>query len=513
MADPRIGTVLRGKYRLDRVIGAGGMAVVYRATHRNHAEFAVKMLHPELSVREDIRSRFLREGYTANAVKHPGAVLVVDDDLAEDGAAFLVMELLDGLSCEQLWGSVGKTVSPELASAIAIPLLDVLAAAHEKGIVHRDIKPANLFLTRSGVVKVLDFGIAKAREALVGAHATVTGMTLGTPAFMAPEQALGRSREIDARTDLWAAGATFFAMASGQLVHDAETANEFLIAAGTRPARSLSSAAPDVPGSIVAVMDRALAFEKADRWPSAAAMRDALLEAHRASFGSEDVERVVAAAVKGRIPTTPVNAFISPAAETRTAPAPLVEDALASPPLSSFDRSAPAVSGRALRSGERTLLPPTASGRSTTERFSTSGAISRDRDAPRARSTTWGAALGITAAVLGALGVAVWIKARHAAGTSFDAGSGSAVTAVAPDAIAPDVRAMPDPIGATARPFVDAASPPSTPATSLPMIRRPPFPLPSRRPSGADAGTPALTCSPPWFLDSAGHKQYKPECI
>src|ERR1700728_103734 len=124
--DPRIGTVLRGKYRLDRVIGTGGMAVVYKATHRNHAEFAVKMLHPQLSVREDIRSRFVREGYAANAVKHPGAVLVVDDDVAEDGAAFLVMELLDGISCEQLWGSVGRMVSAEIASAIAIQVLAVL---------------------------------------------------------------------------------------------------------------------------------------------------------------------------------------------------------------------------------------------------------------------------------------------------------------------------------------------------------------------------------------------------
>src|ERR1700742_3687338 len=99
-AQRRIGQVLRGKYRLDRVLGGGGMAAVYKATHRNQAEFAIKMLHPELSLNEDIRSRFLREGYAANSVKHPGAVLVVDDDVGDDGAAFLVMELLDGRACE-----------------------------------------------------------------------------------------------------------------------------------------------------------------------------------------------------------------------------------------------------------------------------------------------------------------------------------------------------------------------------------------------------------------------------
>src|ERR1700684_3037671 len=115
-AQARLGTVLRGKYRLDRVLGAGGMAVVYKATHRNQAQFAVKMLHSELSVSADICARFLREGYAANSVKHPGAVLVVDDDVAEDGAAFLVMELLDGIGCEEVWERCGQRLSPDGAS-------------------------------------------------------------------------------------------------------------------------------------------------------------------------------------------------------------------------------------------------------------------------------------------------------------------------------------------------------------------------------------------------------------
>src|SRR5215475_12130544 len=96
LARRRLGSTLRGKYRLDAVLGVGGMAVVYRATHRNQAEFAIKMLHPELSLSEDLRTLFLREGYAANSVKHPGVVRVVDDDVGEDGAAFLVMELLHG---------------------------------------------------------------------------------------------------------------------------------------------------------------------------------------------------------------------------------------------------------------------------------------------------------------------------------------------------------------------------------------------------------------------------------
>src|SRR5580692_4570418 len=108
----RLGRVLLDKYRLDELLGVGGMAVVYKATHRNQAEFAIKMLHPELSIRDDVRTRFLREGYAANSVKHPGAVVVVDDDVAEDGAAFLVMELLDGEGVEALWERANHRVPP-----------------------------------------------------------------------------------------------------------------------------------------------------------------------------------------------------------------------------------------------------------------------------------------------------------------------------------------------------------------------------------------------------------------
>jgi serine/threonine protein kinase len=482
--DPRIGTVLRGKYRLDRVIGRGGMAVVYKATHRNHAEFAVKMLHPELSIVEDVRSRFVREGYAANAVKHPGAVLVVDDDVAEDGAAFLVMELLDGVAGDQLWGSVGSRVPIEVASAIAIQLLDVLAAAHAKGIIHRDIKPANLFLTRDGAVKVLDFGIARAREAIVGAQATGSGMTLGTPAFMAPEHARGRSREMDGRTDLWSVGATFFAMVSGELVHTGETANEFLIAAGTRPARSLATVAPDAPRALVEVIDRALAFAKGDRWPTAAAMRAALLDVHRATFGGGDVEEVVAAAVKSHAPAaSPMASTLVPAAETKTSSVPIIS-------------------------------------RSGTERLSTSAAIARDRDSLRPRSRSW--ALGLGAIVVLAFGATVlWLRSRPAA-APVDAGSRGLLLAP-PDAMttteridAPDAAASESVAEPTPSPAMPLLPVPDKRAAAAPSSHAPARSRRSETPAlglGADAAVAPPNCSPPWFLDSAGHKQYKPECL
>src|SRR5207249_10261898 len=122
--------------------------------------------------------------------KHPGAVNVIDDDVSDDGIAFLVMELLDGINCDSLIESSANRVPPAIASAICIQMLDVLAAAHAKSILHRDLKPANLFVTYDGSVKLLDFSVARVRDMAAAApSATQTGVTFGTPAFMAPKQA------------------------------------------------------------------------------------------------------------------------------------------------------------------------------------------------------------------------------------------------------------------------------------------------------------------------------------
>ena len=267
-----IGRVLREKYRLDRLLGVGGMASVYAAEHRNGRRVAVKLLHPELSLNREVRERFLREGLVANRVGHPGAVAVLDDDVCESGEAFLVMELLEGATLEKL-SELGVLPIPALCT-VARDLLDVLIAAHGHGIVHRDLKPANLFVTNAGQLKVLDFGIARLLEAGT-ARATQTGMLLGTPDFMAPEQALGRVNQIDARTDLWAVGATLFTLASRQSVHVAETAQETMVLAATVRARSLASVCGGAPPELVAAVDLALAFDAGDRWASAAIMRDA----------------------------------------------------------------------------------------------------------------------------------------------------------------------------------------------------------------------------------------------
>jgi eukaryotic-like serine/threonine-protein kinase len=296
----RLGRTLRGKYHLDAVLGIGGMGAVYAATHRNTKRFAVKMLHPDLSIHEDIRRRFLREGYAANSVDHPGTVAVLDDDVAEDGSAFLVMELLEGAGVDSLWTHCGGKMPPSVAVAIVDRLLDVLSAAHAKNIVHRDIKPANLFVTTEGTVKVLDFGIARARDVIASGAAsgggTVTGTMLGSPAFMSPEQAMAKSSDVDSQADVWAAAATLFTLLSGEFVHHGENATQQLILAATQRARSLSNVAPGVSASLVQVVDRGLVFEKGGRWASARDMRGALREA--CAFADASAPATLSAAVE-----------------------------------------------------------------------------------------------------------------------------------------------------------------------------------------------------------------------
>lgn len=289
----RVGAVIKDKWHIDALLGEGGMAAVYAATHRNGSRVAIKMLHVELSRNMNVRARFRREGYVANRVAHPGAVRIHDDDVTDDGAVFLVMELLEGKTLDALWEQYARRLPVGRVLSIADGILDVLAAAHDKGILHRDIKPDNVFITKNHEVKLLDFGIARVRENREdAAESTVTGTFLGTPAFAAPEQARARWELVDARTDLWALGATMFTLLTGKYVHEAETPNEQLLAAMTVPAPSLSTLRPDLPSAIVEVVDRALAFERDERWPSAVEMQKAVRAALGAIEGTSQGDTV-----------------------------------------------------------------------------------------------------------------------------------------------------------------------------------------------------------------------------
>ncbi len=288
-AKKRVGQTLRGKWHIDRLLDVGGMGAVYAATHRNGNQVAIKVLHQMYARSAEVRARFMREGYAANRVRHPGAVGVQDDDETEDGSAFLVMELLDGQSLETRIRDFGKLSQPEVL-VIADQVLDVLVAANKNGVIHRDIKPPNIYLTTAGEVRLLDFGLARVRER-TGGNLTRTGMVIGTASYMPPEQARGKRDAVDARSDLWAVGATMFRALSGRYVHEGGTPGERLIAAMSQHAPPLSSVAPHVSPVVAAVVDRSLQFQKHDRFASALEMQAAV----RAAFQRTENEPIPSA--------------------------------------------------------------------------------------------------------------------------------------------------------------------------------------------------------------------------
>jgi serine/threonine protein kinase len=267
-AKARIGEKALG-YTLERLIDLGGMAAVYEAK-KWRTRVAVKVLHRDYCLMEEAVDRFSRESYAANHVGHPDVVRVLEDGQLEDGTPFFVMELLEGRSLEDRLIEAA-TVPLDEALQIVERLLDVLVAAHARGVIHRDIKPGNLFLTSAGGLKVLDFGLARVLDS--NAHArTRTGTVIGTASYMSPEQARRDPKLIDARTDLWSVGAVLFRCLAGRTVHDEVRQGPALIAAATRAAPSLATVLPQAPATLVALVDRALAFKKEERYADAAEM-------------------------------------------------------------------------------------------------------------------------------------------------------------------------------------------------------------------------------------------------
>ncbi len=273
-AKKHIGAVLKGKWQIEELLGTGGMAHVFAARHRNGRRVAIKTMRPELVFEREFVDRFLREGYVANKIDHPGAVAILDDDVMEDGTPFLVMELLVGRTLRQRLED-GPLNLDDAMRAVS-QALTVLAVAHDKGIIHRDLKPDNLFETEEGTIKVLDFGIARLKERTRPEFETRSGMTMGTVGYMPPEQARGLSSQVDARSDVWAMGATLYALITGKPVHRAATTNEALLLAMTSPVESMDTQLPHLPRGIRIVLDTALAFDKERRYPNARAMQEAL---------------------------------------------------------------------------------------------------------------------------------------------------------------------------------------------------------------------------------------------
>jgi len=510
--EARVGKTLCNKYTLEKLLGVGGMASVYRGTHRNGNRVAVKILHPHLAISKEINERFLREGYVANKVDHDGAVRVLDDDCDANGAPFLVMELLDGDNLEDHIQSCGGTLSPREIVPLVCELLEVLSAAHEKGIVHRDIKPENLFVTRKEKkLKVLDFGIARLADG--ARQATRTGRVMGTPVYMAPEQARGEMKLIDGQTDVWAAGAILFRALTGRFVHEAETPELVLVSAATQEARRLAQLVPAVDAELAEIVDRGLAWKKDARWKTADAMRTALrslpiekLSTNRVSIGG------VAKTVSMTEPL-PAKAVLEGVAATEIASTPHLLAAAAATP-------APAPSSREV---SRAPLQST-----------TAGISSAPRDATlRARGPSRLALAAVAIGLLGLGGVvtaAVLSMRPNAGGTT---GAPSAVSAsTEPSAGAPSLQPASSiaafasataaaPSGLPAPSTTAAASSPTRTPAGATLANGPRAPLPGNQvataakataPATPSAAAPAASVCEPKKVLVDGNWLWKMEC-
>lgn len=325
-ANAQVGRVLGKRWALRRLLGVGGTAAVYEAQHRNGKRVAIKILNPRCARDPRSRRRFLRQAYAANSVGHACVVTIDDDGEEPDGTTFLVMELARGESLDTFARRAGGRLSWQLVTQLLMQLLSVLEAAHARGIVHRDIKPGNLVWSEDRL-RVLDFGIARFAEGVrcdegaerrgdarkrgdAGKYGddlrTHEGALLGTPAFMAPEQARAAVGAIGPHTDVWAAGATAFALIAGRRVYDVSLVDDQIAFAASSSAPALKLYAPEVPDAVAEVIQRALAYDCDARWPSARAMLDALQSAlgqsgieespaHDAHLGARDARDTLTA--------------------------------------------------------------------------------------------------------------------------------------------------------------------------------------------------------------------------
>ncbi len=275
MSDPqltRLTSALADRYRIERELGAGGMATVYLAADLKHdRQVAVKVLRPELSASLGAE-RFLSEIRTTAKLAHPHILPLHDSGQAE-GFLFYVMPFVEGESLRQRLTREG-TLPVDEAVRIAREIADALAYAHSHGVIHRDVKPENILLQASHAI-VADFGIARAVSAAGSERLTLVGMALGTPSYMSPEQAAGEA-DVDGRSDLYALASLLYDMLAGEPPFTGPTMESILVQRFTRPAPRITVKRPNVPRGIEAAISTALAREPADRFASVERFAEAL---------------------------------------------------------------------------------------------------------------------------------------------------------------------------------------------------------------------------------------------
>ncbi len=307
-----LGDVLGGRYRLVELLGQGGMATIFRATDAQLGrEVAVKVLHPEYGRDPDFVARFRQEAQAAGSLSHPNIVSVFDFGSDDDGP-YIVMELVDGEDVATLLARNGP-LPPRQAARLSAEVAHALAAAHSRGIVHRDVKPGNILVSSDGRVKVTDFGIARA---WADARLTLPGVTLGSVHYFSPEQALGE--QATEKSDIYSLGIVLYELLTGRRPWEGDNAAAVAMARISAPPPLVSDIRPNVPPVLEAIDRKALSPDPGARYPTAAAMADAL-----EAFLDDGAPRAAAAPLAGA-------AAVGAAAGAATAARPYPADAYAS---------------------------------------------------------------------------------------------------------------------------------------------------------------------------------------
>lgn len=523
LAGVREGQILAGKYRVERVLGVGGMGAVVAAHHvQLDTKVALKFLLPALLSNQEAIARFAREARSAVRIQSEHVARVLDVGTLENGAPYMVMEFLEGGDLSA-WLQQRGPLPIEQAVEFVLQACVAVADAHGLGIIHRDLKPANLFCVRRSdgqfVIKVLDFGISKltemARASDPGSVSTTkTSALMGSPLYMSPEQ--GRSaRDVDARADLWALGVILFELLAGTLPFQGETFGDLLIKIATQEPASLRSARPDVPPALEAVVLRCLAKDRQLRFPNVAELAVALLP-FAPKRGKTYVERIT-----GIIRTAKLSA-----SALALPPSPLAQATLVTPASVS-----PWSGTMAGTRGRRAVLW----GLAVTGVLGAAGGVTLFRRFPRPASLDGGPGLrlalgadagesGLSDAVAAEVCAPNSTRCDGATPVSCKAGAWVDGTVVAGQcgAVCSPGSSLPRCSGSTPQtcaptgqwqdgPACDTTSrcrdggcvrppPPSSPA--------PPKPSPAPSP----VQTPTPNCDPPYTLDDQGLKHFKHEC-
>ncbi|MBI5535005.1 MAG: protein kinase [Deltaproteobacteria bacterium] len=355
---PAPGEVIDGKYRIERMLGEGGMGAVARATHLlRRAPVALKFMSPEVMASSGAVERFLNEGVAASQIDCDNVVKVYDVGVLPSGAPFLVMECLEGEDLSALLKREGQPGLRDIPRTVhfALQILRGLQVAHASGVIHRDMKPSNCFvLQKDGepdFVKLLDFGISKVEQP-DGTHLTRTNSTLGTPLYMAPEQAVS-ARNADARSDLYSTTAILFEMLTGRTPFVSMTGEftELLHQIFTSSPPPLAQLRPELPPALCAAVDKGLARDPADRFQSAAEMCEALAS-QADSRSAQVISRIRHRATAKGPSIAPPPAHQSPWAGATLLVEASPGGAGAQPPAAARASDRPAAVSRTLHTGE-----------------------------------------------------------------------------------------------------------------------------------------------------------------